>query len=1550
MMNKYERKLLWCAFVAYMSAPAIAYSTPWTNSDEPLWLGTSVKHNLMFAIDDSGSMDFEVLFDSNDGALYLGSDGFFANSNGLLNGVTGSKYVYLFPNGESGTYDGRRKNRNHYAIPPVPAYAFARSAAFNGAYYDPGVTYDPWPYFPEYSDDPTKDTFSVADTAATSFEPVTSLNGVGTLGLFANHDTADFTDLNGDSEDKWSFDVENASMVCDADGSTGCTVEVTDYEYYPGSYYLKDTSSNYYYHGYIGSVSSLNSTLLEAENATLSIATPTFKRSLDLALSVKANGSGYTADVDANIQDELADIADAQSKASGGDFIGTLSYENTDLATVPKKPVRNNGDAVLDTNTDETSATFQFGTNSGRVNIWTRVYSRSGSSDSFFVKLDGYDAGDVGTRITLGPDSDDVWPVDGDTDLDGDGEWNKYWQALTTVDNEWQWKLWATVNVNSANQTLEIRRREGGTYLDQILVTENLSFVPDPGFTSLPSSTPELRNCATDTDPSHYQTFALYPERFLTSTLSSSSRIDALAFDGSCLKKYEIGKTQADTEDFVNGAGVARTVLEEKQNFANWFMYYRKRHQAMRGGLASAVQGLAGINTGLFWINKKRTVGLADMFDMDTDAGIKGFLEDHLETVNGGGTKLRLALEHARAQYASSTGPVISECQKNYTLLFTDGYSTTESPSTTNSDELAGEPYADGYSGTLADIAFQSYFDLLRSEDDFPKGKVKVSSACANGTADPWEDCNTDLHMSTYTVGLGAKGTIFGVTHNDAEDAHNNPPVWPNVTADRDEKQIDDLYHAAVNGRGEMFSASTPVELADALDAALDDIVETIGSGSGVTFNSSSLQANDGTAIYNTLFNSSDWSGNVQGRALDGQSGTVEGSVWKDSSGEDAGVAELLDERDLTLNDRSIFTMGSADGVVFRWDNLTADQQADLKVGPGVAGFASGSDEAAQKRLDWIRGDMTINGLRDRGSRLGDIVHSAPVYVGTPSSPWPDADPFGFEGSTPNYLDRNRYSDFKNRTKSEGGAADRKPIVYVGSNDGMLHGFNGSNTDTNGGQEEMAYIPNLVYSTQASEGLHYLADPSYNHKYYVDASPVVQDIYSKGDASDTSADWRTVLIGGLRGGGKGIFALDVTYPDEYLETDANADQLVMWEFDGTSASDAANNLGYQLTPPAIAMMNNGKWAVIFGNGIDSIDGHAVLFIVFIEEGLDGTWTLDNDYMMIDTAAFGGPTTGNGLSGVAVADTNGDYMADRIYAGDIQGNMWAFDVSNATAITPAQGNNPEVVNWAVEDGAPLFVAQYSYPDPNDNNVPPAQIIEPQPIMAAPGLSFNSEQVTSNNLPNILVTFGTGQYLKKDDISDASVQSYYTVWDHGDKNLNRTTLTERTLVQDGTKLSLTALTDGNGDAIYPWNPAGGVHGWFFDFAPEVSGNAQENGERLINKPLLAPDKDLGPVAIFASMIPDSSECSGGGSSVLYALPLLTGLNPDKAIADLNGDGVIDSGDMGIGVTKDDLINDPNRLGQYLYGSKGDSTDVDVTETTIDSSGEREGRLGWFELIDD
>lgn len=1475
-MKTFERKLRWCALVTYLTAPTIAYSAPGQLADQPLWLGSSVKHNLMFAIDDSGSMDWELSFPVNDGTPRLRSDGNFVDSNGdYLNSGGYGQYAYVFANGvDTGGYDGRRLYSNRYAIPPIAQYASAKSSAYNTAYYDPSVTYDPWPTFTNAEFDSVAKTngytFTDASVTATLVEPVTTAFGTRTVNLFADLDTSTKT------ESYWDYDIRDADMVCKESGADDCADNSRqDYTFYPATYYLKDQSDHYYYHAAGGSgsgaPSKTDSDLLEAEN-TDGISQP-MRFAADLeTLSSGTESDRIQASRDTNV-------------TSGGDFIGTL----VSLGTSKRNSVPTTGIASYRVEAKS----------SGTHYIWMRVFGAGGASDSFWAKLTEPSGSDPSVSYSNGNALGDYGSLQNNM-----------------PNNTWGWVKWGEANLTAGTYQLDVAYREGGTLMDQILVTSNTD--TPTGIMTFEKG--DRRECSAST-PSDYLEFARNPERYRIGESSGSDSLiesgRSLAFDGACLTRYQIGKTQADGEAFINGAGVTRTVLEEKQNFANWFQYYRRRHQAMRGGLAAAVQGINGIKTGMFWINNRRTVGSAQMKDVGVGTELGTFLDEHYTRVNAGGTPLRSALNHARNQFKSTTGPITSECQKNYTLLFTDGFNTQNTTSEVqsvlndgigNQDGSAGAPYQDSYSTTLGDIAYDAYTTNLRG--DLPTGAVRVNPLCADASPDAWLDCNTNLHMNTYTVGLGLRGNIFGVTHHAVEDAHgaNTEPVWPDASISG-LPQVDDLYHAAVNGHGEMYSATSPDSLKESLRSAINDIVASIGSGSGVTFNSSSLRAQDGTSIYTTLFNSSDWSGDLEARLLDPSNGDVLDIVWSNSAGNASGAAALLDERDISVADqeRVIYTQGASDGVTFEWANLTDAQKNDLRTNPpGEA--ASPDDTLAQDRLAYLRGDRSKEGgaFRARGSRMADVIHSAPVYVGEPSSAWPDDGLFGVDG--------NRYSDFSDKDDANGGAAGRTPVVYVGANGGMLHGFNGLNSGTDAGKEVMAYVPNLVYSSVAGEGLHYLTDPNYAHQYYVDLTPVAQDVYTKGNSADVSRDWRTVLVGGLRAGGKGLFALDVTNPDDFTDSATNAANIVMWEF--TESDDA--NLGFLTTAPLISLMNNGKWAVIFGNGYESTNGRAALMILYIEEGLDG-WAA-TDKVVIDTGV-GTSLDKNGLSGVTAVDLNGDQIPDRIYGGDIKGNMWAFDVSNTNA-----------ANWgsAYNSGTtpkPLFSAK----DSNGTA---------QPITAAPSLALNSAQANKGFSPNALVTFGTGQYLVDGDQANVDVQSYYTIWDSGtEQELVRTDLAARTFTETDEVKSLTG-TDVNWD---------NDEGWYVDFI--VTGESAE-GERVTQKPELLFDSEVGPIALFSSLVPDVSECSGGGASYLYALPLLTGLNPSKPILDLNDDGFIDENDVGAGMKSDNFNNETNVLGKYTFSSNKerpkDSTGIEKGEHAATTTSDREGRLGWFELI--
>lgn len=301
------------------------------------------------------------------------------------------------------------------------------------------------------------------------------------------------------------------------------------------------------------------------------------------------------------------------------------------------------------------------------------------------------------------------------------------------------------------------------------------------------------------------------------------------------------------------------------------------------------------------------------------------------------------------------------------------------------------------------------------------------------------------------------------------------------------------------------------------------------------------------------------------------------------------------------------------------------------------------------------------------GGFLGDIADSSPVYVKEPPRPWDDKN-FA--------VDEQRYSKYKEQLK------DRTAMVYVGSNRGFLHGF--AVDGDRAGEEIFAYMPNALSSIKSREGYHYLANRNYDHRFYVDLTPTVSDVYMDfySQDEDASPEWRTVLVGGLRAGGKGYYALDVTCPFKTNNTGSTCDnesfsaKNVLWEF--TNLDD--DDLGYSFGEPVIAKVfydtgehdtgrngnGQGRWAAIVSNGYNSTNGRAVLFILFLDGGLDGEWVLGKDYIKLYAGDEFADHSGNknGLSSATAIDLTGDGIVDYIYAGDVKGQMWTFDVSQS----------------------------------------------------------------------------------------------------------------------------------------------------------------------------------------------------------------------------------------------------------------------------------------------
>ncbi len=946
------------------------------------------------------------------------------------------------------------------------------------------------------------------------------------------------------------------------------------------------------------------------------------------------------------------------------------------------------------------------------------------------------------------------------------------------------------------------------------------------------------------------------------------------------------------------------TYNEEIQNFANWYTYYRSRILLSRAGVGRAFAaqgntmrvGFAAINKGSTTIDGVATTVVKTGVRQFTGTDRTNFftnLYDH--DIPAKGTPLREAVLAVGEYFKrtddkgpwgltpGSTGGTQHECRQNYNILMTDGYWTAGSISgLDNSDNLAGSsitnhsspavpatytyiptlPYSDSYSDTLADAAMQYWKNDLRT--DLPN-KVPTNPH------DPafWQ------HLVTFTVGLGVTGTMTELP--------SGTQAWPNPTTSEAAK-IDDLWHAAVNSRGEFFSAADPTTFANALSSALKNIVARTGSASAVAANSNSLMTNG--RVYQAKFNSGDWSGQLLSIPLSstGVFGTAE---WN------AGEVSLASG---TINpaSRVIITKGSNDGVSFEYGNLTTAQKALLD-----KNAAGTTDNCGPERVAFLRGGSTresatgtftcssstsINNFRARPvSKLGDIVSSGPLYVGKPSAGYSDVDHPGYKSFHASYK-------------------DRVPMIYVGANDGMLHGFNAcisgvtaGCTAADAGKELLTYIPSTVY-----ENLSRLTDKDYtaNHRYFVDGSPMTGDVYS----SSTSS-WRSILVGGLNGGGQGYYALDVTNPADATKsappfTAANAANILLWEF--TSSDDA--DMGYSHNYPQInsftgqsmqiVKMENNQWAAIVGNGYNSTGGKAVLYILFISGGEDGTWTVGTDYIKL-IASSG---TGNGLSTPTPFDTNGNGKADTIYAGDIKGNLWKFDVSSAT---PS--------NWKVAiSGAPLFVSGTS-----------------KPIISPPSVSFHPKG-------GQLVLFGTGKYLETADTTSINAQTVYGIWDDSSSATVAAGALVQQVITDGTIRTATRN-------LVPYSTT--IKGWYV--------NLPVSGERITGVPSLEDG-----ILVFTTIMPSISPCDFGGRGVVNALDFLTGGMLSFPAFDTNrnrvlalDDGLSAGMDIGFAVGGVTRIRGHSDSDTLVY-STADGT-LSQTTTAKGAAGLR-GRITWRELL--
>lgn len=596
------------------------------------------------------------------------------------------------------------------------------------------------------------------------------------------------------------------------------------------------------------------------------------------------------------------------------------------------------------------------------------------------------------------------------------------------------------------------------------------------------------------------------------------------------------------------------------------------------------------------------------------------------------------------------------------------------------------------------------------------------------------------------------------------------------------------------------FVAANPDSVIKGLNEAFRDINELISSSAGLGLLTPNLTT-AGSAAYGVSYDSSNWSGKLAAYSLQvGANGTV-------ASNQQWEAGALLNARMAggNVNARVIATAtpsasgGGVAGIPFQMNALSAAQKTAL-----------GPDTTTQAKvlafLRGVRGDEGSGGLRVRSSVLGDVVGSEAVVVDKSTARYSEALNPGF-------------ANFANDNQT------RATTVYVGANDGMLHAFDGTLSGAGAGQERWAYVPSALFGgphgDPADSGLQALALSGYAHRAYVDSTPVVRDVdFSRTvgapSPEPSDSDWRTILVGGLGKGGRSYYALDVTRPESLTSETQLADK-VLWEF-----SDP--DMGYSMGKPRIFKTTQHGWVVALTSGYNNTQGaNAGQGFIYLLNARTG------ELIQKIGTGVGTPASPSGLAhAAAYIPALADYTADSIYAGDLEGNLWRFDL-RATS-----GNYPP----------PVRLAQLRTTAGN----------QPQPVTTEP-------EVSADPATQVRYVFvGTGRSLHPDDRLTVA-QTFYSFVD-GTRDAMGTAPT--TPLGKSDLAALTSLTDG---VVAPPNG----RGWFYDLPTTV-----DNFNSRVD---VAPAANGGTVA-FAANTPSSDPCSpmtgrvyvvtyGSGKSVLQSV---------------------------------------------------------------------------------
>lgn len=756
-----------------------------------------------------------------------------------------------------------------------------------------------------------------------------------------------------------------------------------------------------------------------------------------------------------------------------------------------------------------------------------------------------------------------------------------------------------------------------------------------------------------------------------------------------------------------------------------------------------------------------------------------------------------------------------------------------------------------GTPSTVADTALYYYQTKLRGGTDLnadptgpqfgpntnPPNTVDLSTSSIPVKAGA-RDFIPYQHMVTFGIGLAdglmryqpdydtaSSGDFFNIQSGTLNGCFwtTGSCNWPSPASNTN-ANLDDLWHAAVNGRGNYYQALNASALTKGISSAVTAINTQVASAAASATSSPNVTQTD-NQIFSTTYETNTWSGKVFAQTIDPTTGNVNPAIqWQADQ-------LLINKVGPSSDTRNIFTLDTAGTKVkpFAWLSLTAQEQgyfsnkcSSLSQCTSLAPADQITANDGSQLVSYLRGWQQYNGaiFRDRlvvdpvtgvskQSVLGDTVSARPVFVRNPTFSYTDA-------VTPSY------STFAATN------ANRAPRVYVAANDGFLHAFDG-----NTGDESWAYVPRFIMPT-----LYALADVAYGskHQFFVDGSPETFDVF---DA--TAAAWKTILIGGAGGGGRGYYALDVTDP---------ANPKGLWEFcnDVTLCSVSDADLGLTYGNPVVGKRAvDGKWVVVVTSGLNNVSSGSGIGFFYVLDALSGT--LLNKV----STAVGGVTTPSGLMKIsAFYDSPATDATFRyIYGGDQLGNVWRLDLGQAAS--------PQCAPPAAGTATPPCLNHFATLVDGTGRT--------QPITTRPALTHIGT--------NRVLYIGSGRYLGDgthgglSDLSDPGAlsgiawqQSLYGIKDRNVDYGSNIRTGAALVTQTFTLISPTQRGVSNNPVDWTTKD-----GWMIDFNPAVDPSP---GERVNIDPRLV----LGTLKVVTNIPSAGGTCAIGGTSKIYDFDFRTG----------------------------------------------------------------------------